>query len=338
MAYSKNLVILISGDSRRLNKNKKTSSTSSSISSRYITNLLEEFKTKQNRKTTGKNYYNVWKNFNRFLIQLDYKPKTWEERAAWYGAYLVDKGVQSSTLRSYISGIKKTLVLDEYAWDDEKLKLSILVNVCKNENDERQTRLPIQNGLLELILFEIERYYEDKNQPYLEIMWRTLYSLAYYGLFRIGELATGTHPVKARDVHQARYKKKLLFLLRSSKTHGRESRPQEITIEGDANLDNKHKNYFCPYTITREYLNVRGDYSDDNDPLFIFRDGTPVSAAAARKFLKTLLKRLQLNPALYGTHSFRIGRATDLQKAGYSVDKIKQLGRWRSNAVYKYLK
>ena len=299
---------------------------------------MDKFKTQQHKKNTSRNYYNVWKNFNKFLIKLDYKPKTWEERTAWYGAYLVDKGIQSSTLRSYISAIKTTLTLDDYQWEDEKLKLAILTNACKNENDERQTRLPIQNGLLELILFEVERYFTKRNQPYLEILWRTLFLIAYHGLFRIGELATGDHPVQARDIHLAEGKDKILFILRTSKTHSTASKPQRITIEGNTNLDfRSNRNYFCPYIATREFLAARGDYEKLDDPLFIFKDGSPVKTHMARNLLKKMLRNINLNPALYGTHSFRIGRATDLQKTGYTVEQIKRLGRWKPNAVYKYL-
>ena len=39
----------------------------------------------------------------------------------------------------------------------------------------------------------------------------------------------------------------------------------------------------------------------------------------------------------YDTHSLRIGCAKDLQKAGLSVESIKDIGRWKSNAVYQYL-
>ena len=41
---------------------------------------------------------------------------------------------------------------------------------------------------------------------------------------------------------------------------------------------------------------------------------------------------------LYDTHSLHIRRATDLYKSGSKVETIKQLGRWKSSAVYNYLK
>ena len=37
-------------------------------------------------------------------------------------------------------------------------------------------------------------------------------------------------------------------------------------------------------------------------------------------------------------HSFRGGRTSDLANMGYSIDQIKALGRWKFNAVYRYLK
>ena len=85
-------------------------------------------------------------------------------------------------------------------------------------------------------------------------------------------------------------------------------------------------------------MQIRGDYSSLTEPLFIFRDGSPVRPQHARSVLKMALKNLQLDPSLYNTHSFRIGRATDLFKKGFSLEQIKQYGRWKSNAIYKYLR
>ena len=56
--------------------------------------------------------------------------------------------------------------------DDNKVLLNTLAKACKLVNDKVKTRLPIQNKLLELLLFEIERLYDS--QPYLETMYKTL--------------------------------------------------------------------------------------------------------------------------------------------------------------------
>ena len=57
-----------------------------------------------------------------------------------------------------------------------------------------------------------------------------------------------------------------------------------------------------------------------------------------RSVLKTAIKRMGLNPSLYTVHGTRGGRANDLLSMGLSVEAIKKLGRWKSNAVYVYLK
>ena len=68
----------------------------------------------------------------------------------------MDGGVQSSTLKSYFSAIKFVLRQDGYVWDDAKMLLNSLVSSCKLVNDRVKVRLPIQKGLLELLLFEIK--------------------------------------------------------------------------------------------------------------------------------------------------------------------------------------
>ena len=50
------------------------------------------------------------------------------------------------------------------------------------------------------------------------------------------------------------------------------------------------------------------------------------------------ISQLGLEGALYDTHSLRIGQATDLLKANVPIDEIKRKGRWKSNAVFKYLR
>ena len=80
------------------------------------------------RNFTIKNYYRVWQLFNNFIIKLDEKPKYWEQRLALYGAYLADKGTQSSTMKSFYSAIKKILYIynDGYKLQIDSLLLNTL--------------------------------------------------------------------------------------------------------------------------------------------------------------------------------------------------------------------
>ena len=241
-----------------------------------------------------------------------------------------------------MSAIKSILVNDGYPWDDNKILLGIITKACRLVNDRVVTRLPIQIGLLEVLIFEIQRIFFD--QPYLEILYKAIFLLSYYGLFRIGELtlSNSNHAVKKTcDVHIGRNKNKMLFILYSSKTHGRESLPQIIKInENQCKYNCKQiKQFFCPFTASREYLAIRGNYKTDQDQFFIFSNSNPVYANQVRSVLRKTLKNVNLNPKLYNCHSFRGGRASNLLKiTKFSIDEVKFAGRWKSNAVYKYIK
>ena len=274
------------------------------------------------------------------MLNLDSKLiASWEEKTSLFGAYLVEKGIQSSTLRSYFSAIKHVLKLDSYEWDDNKVLLSSLVRGCRIINDKVKTRLPIQKGLLEMLLFEIERKFNSNNQqPYLICLYKAIFSLAYYGMLRVGELSYSNHTIKACNIHVGSNKDKILIVLYSSKTHGKESRPQKVKISALPNFKKTQKILFCPFELIIQYMKIRGDYYNDNEQFFVFSYGSPVKPNNIRSLLRELLNDLGLNSKLYDVHSFRSGRTVDLEKYGYNMDRIKSMGRWRSNAVYKYLK
>ena len=57
-----------------------------------------------------------------------------------------------------------------------------------------------------------------------------------------------------------------------------------------------------------------------------------------RNILRLAISLMGLESHLCDTHSFHIGCASDLNKMGANLEKIKHVGRWKSNAVYKYIK
>ena len=315
-------------------------SSSSRLSYDGLNLIIEKLKGNQNRSSTNRTYLNIWRLFNKFLIRLDYKPSSWEERTALFVAYQVDRGMQSGSVKSYISAIKKTLLNDGYNWDDNKVLLSSLTRACKIVNDRIKTRLPIQCGLLELILFEIDRLYLNLNQPYLNCMYKALFAISYYGLMRAGEVTESPHVVKAKDVHVGINKDKIMLVLYTSKTHDRSSVPQKIRITSNKTerTGNYAKRHFCPFSLMNQYVQMRPEYLTDDEQFFIFSDRTPVTADQARNLLRKILKILGLNEKLYDLHSARIGRTNDLRKFQYSIEEIRRLGRWKSSCVYRYLR
>ena len=151
----------------------------------------------------------------------------------------------------------------------------------------------------------------------------------------MGEVTKSPHVLKAGDVHFTSSQDKMLIVLYSSKTHGKESRPQKIKISALGSKNNRNR-FLCPCASVSQCMRNRGNYDLPSEQFFVFRDKSPVTDEQFRTTLRQLLDRLGLDSSLYGVHSFRIGRTCDLEKLDCSVDKIKGLGRWRSNAVYQY--
>ena len=119
--------------------------------------------------------------------------------------------------------------------------------------------------------------------------------------------------------------------------HGKESRPQKIKISQEILSDKKRK-FFCPFVAVKNYMTLRGGYKNAREQFFVLSDKTPLRAQLVRNTLNDLIKNLGLDNTLYMMHSMRAGRATQLIQLGYPIDVVKCLGRWKSNAIYKYIK
>ena len=291
------------------------------------------------------NYYSVWKTFNEFFIKLDVKPAKWSDRLTLCIGYLIDqKKVQPQTVRSYISAIKTVLRSDGIEISEDSYLLSLLVRACKLKNSSVRTRLPIQKNLLFELLAFTEQYYLLQNQPYLASLFKTLFITTYFGLFRVSELCmtSSQHAVRVTDVHIGKNKRKFLFILWTSKTHDRSSKPQMIKIsmhgEGSENkTPAKTGERFCPYEELKNFSEIIPEYHNPQEQFFVFRDYSPVTAMHMRSTLHLMLKLMKYDPGLYSSHSFRAGRSTDMLKYGLSVETIKKLGRWKTNIIFSYL-
>ena len=259
---------------RAKSASKKSSSNSSRISTRHMQLIIDKLVGQSQRSSTMQNYLSIWRQFNRFVINLDVKPASWEDRVTLFIGYKIQNGMQSSTVKCYVSAIKKILMDDGYEWNDRKVLLGPLTKTCKIINDKVHTRLPIQCSLLELILFELHRKFGSHGQYYLQELYKTLFALSYYGMMRVSEVTQSNHVLRAKDVHFADKKEKIKLILYSSKTHSRGLRPQKIIIT--SNTIEKTGSYlqrnFCPFKLMFNYLNLRGEYLNTEEQFFIFRD------------------------------------------------------------------
>ena len=306
--------------------------------------MVETLRWQRHRASTRKNYHKIWNGFNKFLLNLDVVPDKWEDRIILFIGQLIAERKQSATIKSYISAIRAILRQDRVKLREDEFLINSLTRACRLRNDTVKLRDPIQKTMLNELIGEVRNYYgKILNQPYLSVLYQSILSTAYFGMFRIGEVTSGDHPILAGDVQIGTNKQKIQFFLRSSKTHGKESRPQSVKISSQPIKSKRRKQgekmQFCPYELIRRYPKIRGPFScKKKSPFFVFSDGSKVTPAHMRQCLGKILKRKGYDPKRFTFHCLRSGRAHDLRKYGLSVETIKKLGRWKSNAVYAYLK
>ena len=140
---------------------------------------------------------------------------------------------------------------------EDQYQLASLIRACRLQNDTVRICFPIQRGMLDILLHQVNE--EFQCQPYLRSLYQTLFCITYYGLLRVSEVTTG-HPILAKDVQVALNKKKILLVLRTSKTHGKNNFPQMIKISAaniklpwEKKLINDNYNNYCPYQLIREF-------------------------------------------------------------------------------------
>ena len=72
--------------------------------------------------------------------------------------------------------------------------------------------------------------------------------------------------------------------------------------------------------------------------LYEDRNKKPYTQDSIRKMLAEVLEASGVKAMEYNTHSFRMGKATDMWRQGYTDMQICLAGRWNSKACKKYIK
>ena len=92
---------------------------------------------------------------------------------------------------------------------------------------------------------------------------------------------------------------------------------------------------YCPVKVLCNFLAVRPLALG---PLFIDFLSRPIKRVRVVYMIKRCISLCGLDPSEFNTHSFRVGRATDLALIGTSDHVIRETGRWKTNAFLRYIR
>ena len=251
---------------------------------------------------------------------------------ALFIAFLFEKNYAPSTVNTYISAIGYSHKFYNF---HNPSKVFFIVQMLKGYNKigfRLDNRLPVTLPILHKLLHSIPSVVDS---DYNVALFKAMFSLAFFAFLRIGEITTDSSPKHnitlqldqlAFSVDSSNVDIALKLTFRDYK-HSYNQPRFTLNIE--------KQNVFCPVTLIRQYLNLRG-YNPG--PIFISLSRQPISRDFFCQLLNRTLTYCNLDPSRYKGHSFRIGAATHAAEQGLADAQIRSLGRWKSNAFLKYIR
>jgi hypothetical protein len=231
------------------------------------------------------------------------------------------------TITTYIAGLNYFHKLRGYNDISNEFIISKLLEGCHRNRVTFDCRAPLTLPNLAVICESLPQVcfnsYESK-------LFTSLFTLAYFGLFRVSELVASykgqeTGPLRNSDVSfiNSDY---VIISLRNFKTN---QRGKLITLKIP-----KETGAICPVRALLDYVLHK---PQNQKFFFCHQDGVPVTKTQFCAVLKKCVQGCQLSNS-FKSHSFRIGRASDLAAQGYSAEVIMKLGRWTSSCYKLYIR
>ena len=282
-----------------------------------------------------KSYQRSWTVFTEFYhrfhtttISLPVPPSC----LALFISYLCAKGLAPATINSYMSAIAYIHKLKGMV-DPTKSFLIEKLLVAVGRRGKSDTRLPLSRPLI----YELVEALKHTNQSaYQRGLYKAMFLVAFYGFFRVGELA---HK-QSKEAHRVLQFEQITFMRRDNEIyslqivithfkHNPSHRPFTVII--DREPTERH----CPIQALIEYIKLRGN---SKGPLFCYANNESISVSQFNAQLRRALSFCGLDSSRYKSHSFRIGAACYAAEKGFSDAKIRALGRWSSDAFKVYIR
>ena len=245
-------------------------------------------------------------------------------------AYCFEKGLAPRTINTYVSGLNHIQQLNNWGDFRQNFVIKKMLEGCLRLRKRSDGRLPITRVILARICTVLPTICYD---AYETKVFKAAFLLAYFGLFRVSELVVPSllyteWSVQKKDISLSDDGKYIFVTLRHSKTN-QAGQPITLKIPPEVN------SILCPVQAVREFLQVR---PAGQGPVFCHANATPVTRAQFSAVLAKSLKVILPNCSNIKSHSFRIGRATELASLGFSSDHIQKMGRWSSNCFRTYIR
>ena len=241
-------------------------------------------------------------------------------------SHLSISGKAPSTINSYVCAISTWHKNNEWTDYCSSHKVKRALKGTGRGKSNPDTREPITPTILGKIMgatsLICSSYYEMS-------LFKCIFSLAFFGLFRIGELVCDN---KWLPLIKVLHLKDIAFKENDIKVTVRFSKTDQTGKSSSAILKGKKGSLLCPVQATKNYIAKRGVHAG---PLFCHSDGSFLSRYQFNKVLELTLQFCKIDTSNIKSHSFRIGGATNAMN---KYEQIRVMGRWQSDAARKYIR
>lgn len=244
-------------------------------------------------------------------------------------AYLSLKCNAPSTIRTYVSAIGYQYKMFNLPDLTQSFIVKKMLTGLTRLDKRTDVRMPITVDILHKILNAVPFVCFSKFEA---ILFSAIFSLAFFGFFRIGELVVHSsnklgHALQSNNIRFIVDINSLEIIIPHSKT--------DQSGKGSVLLIPATYLPVCAVKAVRSFINIR---PPSLGTFFCHLSGKPVTRYQFNCVLRKCLNLAQIDSKWYKSHSFRIGAATACSIVGIDENKIAELGRWKSNSYKSYIR
>ena len=240
-------------------------------------------------------------------------------------------GKAASTIDTYIAALSYKHKVNGWLDPSNNFLIKKLREGCRRQNRNSDLRRPITIPLLRALCSSLAGICHSSFE---EALFRAAFSLAFFGFMRVGEFTADSkmcdtcNILALNDLALGQDGSHLEVNIRKSKT-------DQCGVGTLIRIETSPYEEVCAVKNVVKFVGIR---PPGEGPLFIHFGGDPLTRSQFNTVLKKGVSVIGLNPSDFSTHSFRIGAATSAALGGMSVEKIQEMGRWRSRAVNSYIR
>lgn len=234
-------------------------------------------------------------------------------------------GVSAALVQRRLSGLAFHFKLRNWVDVTKTFAIRQALKGWRKEHVRSDSRRPVSYSLLCQL---VEATLVVCKSRFEACLFQTAFCLAFFAALRVGELVplsrVRSGGLLAEDV--VLQNEAVRIRIRKSKT--------DVLGRGAWVPLHKVQGPVCPVRVVTEFLSSRVQ----GRSFLVHRDGSPLTRYQFQSVFKLCLSQVGVPAGEYGTHSFRIGAATEAARAGLPNSEVQRIGRWRSDCFAGYVR